>query len=82
MSSATVYFRRWGKPTLEATIFRCRSIGSCRTLPGPRDTPAASRHQHQALYRGPQAVLLLNVSAAAAQGGGSILVTSAPVDEW
>ena len=22
---------------------RCRSIGSCRTLPGPRDTPAANR---------------------------------------
>ena len=36
---------------------RCRSIGSCRTLPGPRDTPAASRHQHQALYRGPLGVL-------------------------
>ena len=34
-------FRRWGKPIHSAPDFRCRSSGSCRTPPGPRDTPSA-----------------------------------------
>ena len=39
--SATSYSRRWGKPTLPAPSFRCRSTGGHSTLLGPRDTPGA-----------------------------------------
>ena len=39
-------FPAWGKPTLEATIFRCRSSGSRGNVPGPRDTPASSKRRH------------------------------------
>ena len=37
--------RRWGKPILEATIFRCRSPGICGKLPDLRVTPSHSMGQ-------------------------------------
>ena len=39
---ACAAFRRGGKPTLEATIFRCRYAGNCRTPPGLRNRPGHS----------------------------------------